>query len=206
VILALPNRSERGHDLVAENAWHLADPPSWGLGRTDLAINAVSARGSATLNRSPVFVGALAKFAAAALQYQLVTETRDTIGSASAVKLPQEEVLQAREAALKALEEYVRQEPDPEKLNEDIVAGMLYALLDVHGYGKHALIDWEPYSRFFEAICRAESHCNLNDPKQVQSLFVYGMNQAFGKDCGEQFTAWGFAVDRLQQIGTLPHS
>jgi len=183
-----------GNPIVV-SAWQISDPPQWSLGLDQLAHNAVLAANSRALKQETVFVGALAQFAAAALQYQLVTETRDTIGSASAVKLPQEEVLRAREAALKALEEYVREEPDASQLDENVVAGMLYTLLDKHGYSKHSLIDWEPYSRFFEAVCRAEGKCDLSDRKAVHNLVVYGMNQAFGADCCEQFASWGFAVD-----------
>jgi TolA-binding protein len=201
IILAAPRPATGGKGLVVVDAWAVDDPPQWGLGLTDMARNAVVARGSRALNNSPVFIGALAKFGAAALQYQLVTETRDTIGSAAAVKLPQEEVIRAREAALKALEDYVRQEPDPEKLNEDVVAGMLYALLDANGYGKHALIDWEPYARFFEAVARAESKLDAGDKRAVQTLFVEGMNEAFGKDCGEQFANWGFKVAKADTGG-----
>ena len=203
VVCAATSPRPGGKDTVAVDAWQIGDPPRWSLGLTDLAHNAVVARGSKALEGSPVFTAALAKFGATALQYQLVTETRDTIGSASAVKLPQEEVLNARKAAVAALEEYVREEPDPGRLNDEVVAGMLYQLLDTHGYGKHALIDWEPYSRFFEAVCRAESKYNCKDAKEMQALFVHGMNQAFGKDCGEQFATWGFKVDREQRVGAL---
>jgi hypothetical protein len=203
IICASTGRASSSDGLVAVDAWQINDPPRWSLGLNDLARNAVVARESKALNNSPVFIAALAKFGAAALQYQLVTETRDTIGSASAVKLPQEEVINARNAALKALEEYVRQEPDPSKLNEEVVAGMLYALLDQHGYGKHALIDWEPYSRFFEAVCRAESDYDCSKKRDVQQVFVHGMNQAFGADCGELFASWGFAVPREQRVGAV---
>ena len=204
IVLATPGGGN-GDGLVVVDSWQIDDPPAWSLGLTDMARNAVRARGSKALGGSPVFVEALAKFGASALQYQLVTETRDTIGSAAAVKLPQEEVIRAREAALKALEEYVRQEPDPSKLNEEVVAGMLYSLLDTHGYGKHALIDWEPYSRFFEAICRDEAQCDVSDRKQVAGLFVRSMGHAFGTDCGEQFATWGFPVERTARVGALPH-
>jgi len=203
VVCAATSPRPGGKDTVAVDAWQIGDPPRWSLGLTDLARNAVVARGSKALEGSPVFTAALAKFGAAALQYQLVTETRDTIGSASAVKLPQEEVLNARKAAVAALEEYVREEPDMSRLNDDVVAGMLYQLLDTHGYSKHTLIDWEPYSRFFEAVCRAEDKYNCKDAKEMQALFVHGMNQAFGKDCGEQFATWGFKVDREQRVGAL---
>jgi len=184
-----------GGNPVRVSAWAIDDPPQWNLGLVQIARNAVLATKSKALAQTPVFADALAKFAAAALQYQLVTETRDTIGSASAVKLPQEEVLRARDGALAALEEYVRQEPDPEKLNSDVIAGMLFSLLDQNGYSKQSLIDWEPYARFFEAIARAEAKVNPTDPKDVQNLFVYGMNQAFGADCTKQFKSWGFRVD-----------
>jgi len=204
IVVASSKGGTPSKGVVLVDAWQVNDPPSWGLGLTDMARNAVAARGSKALANSPVFVGALAKFGAAALQYQLVTETRDTIGSAAAVKLPQEEVIRAREASLKALEEYVRQEPDASKLNEEIVAGMLYTLLDSHGYGKNALIDWAPYTRFFEALCRDEANANVGDRKQVAGLFVKAMNQAFGADCNEQFAAWGFPVERTGRVGLLP--
>lgn len=194
VCLSMNGAADGGNPVVV-SAWQINDPPQWSLGLTQLAQNAVLASDSKVLKREPMFVAALSQFGAAALQYQLVTETRDTIGSAAAVKLPQEEVLKNREAALKALEEYVREEPDPSRLSEDVVAGMLYKLLDANGYSKHSLIDWEPYTRFFEAVCRAESKCDLSDEKAVQNLVVYGMNQAFGTDCCEQFASWGFAVD-----------
>jgi tetratricopeptide (TPR) repeat protein len=202
VCLSLTGEASTGGDPVVVSAWQIGDPPRWSLGLTQLAQNAVLASGSRALEQQPTFVAALSKFGAAALQYQLVTETRDTIGSAAAVKLPQEEVLKARESALKALEEYVREEPDPSQLNDSVVAGMLYTLLDANGYSKHSLIDWEPYSRFFEALCRAEGKCDLSDEKAVHNLVVYGMNQAFGTDCCEQFASWGFAVDPAR-LGAL---
>ena len=195
VLLDAHGGQNDGGNPVRVSAWAIDDPPQWNLGLVQIARNAVLATKSKALENQPVFVDALAKFAAASLQYQLVTETRDTIGSASAVKLPQEEVIRARNASLAALEEYVRQEPDPSKLNSDVLAGILFALLDQNGYSKQSLIDWEPYSRFFETIKRTESRVNPTDQKDFQNLFVYAMNQAFGTDCCKQFTSWGFRVD-----------
>jgi TolA-binding protein len=168
----------------------IGDPPDWSLGfegMAKLAINGVA--GSTLATGSAPYVDGIAKFAAASLQYDLVTETRDAIGSAAAVALPQEDVIKARKRALDALQEYVRAgqgQPDAE-----VVAGMLYALLDNQGFSETRLIDREPYRSFFAALVGPPADAQ---PAAGAAAFAYALNATFGGNCGEQLEQWGLPL------------
>lgn len=170
----------------------ITDPPKWSLGFESLARRMITQVAGNALAGQRSYIDGLAKFAAASLQYDLVTETRDAIGSASAVVLPQQDVLDARERALEALAEYVRggrrEAPSPE-----VVAGMLYALLDEQGFSQERLIDRQPYQRFFETLC-ANAPAEPADPGLSSGLFAWALNCAFDGACGNQLRSWGFAV------------
>ncbi len=168
----------------------IGDPPDWSLGFEGLAKLAIErSAGQALSAGSTPFVEGIAKFAAASLQYDLVTETRDAIGSASAVALPQEDVVKARKRALDALQEYVRageEEPDAQ-----VVAGMLYALLDSQGYSETRMIDREPYRNFFSALAAPRPDAR---PAAGAQAFAYALDVAFGGDCAEQLRQWGLPL------------
>ncbi len=177
-------------DPVHVSAWAIKDPPDWMLGLRQLSQRVVGQATRPWLADRPALTSGLAEFAAASLQYELVTETRDAIGSASAVKLPQEAVLRSREQALKALEEYViagadRQEQD---LGGPVVAGMLYAILDAQGYSADQLIDRTPYRAFF-ATLRVM-------PANAHSLYAFGtaLDRAFNGAARGQLYQWGIPI------------
>ncbi len=178
-------------DAILLPGCKIADPPQWSLGFESLARRMiVQAAGNAL--GGGAYVDGVAQFAAASLQYDLVTETRDAIGSASAVVLPQEDVLRARERALTALADHVREgrrgQPSP-----DVVAGMLYALLDSQGFSKERLIDREPYTRFFATLCE-RAPAEQADEGLSAGLFAYALNTTFDGACGRQLRSWGLPV------------
>jgi hypothetical protein len=187
VVLVDPaDRTSAGNPIMVP-ACQINDPPNWALGLRELALNAAQdAVGSRFANNSAI-LGGLADFGAASLQYELVTETRDAIGSAEAVKLPQEAVINARQAALKSLEDYVRA-TDTGNVNTQVVSGMMYALLDAKGFSKDRLIDREPYRKFFAAL-RA-----MPDGNAGIEAFACALNHCFGDTCGEQFKQWRLPV------------
>jgi hypothetical protein len=167
------------------------DPPGWGTGFVQMADRMIeSTECRMFASRMPAITEGLAQFAASSLQYSLVSETRDTIGSAAATVLPHQAVIDQRDRSLRALEQYVRESPSPDKLTPEIVCGMLYTLLDRHGFGRHALIDWEPYTRFFEVV---KGHPHATD---CESVFVLAMNESFGTDLSADFQEWGFRVNK----------
>lgn len=193
VVIAIDNGCRQmEREAVLLPGCKIADPPKWSLGFESLARRMIVQVAGNALGTDGAFINGLAKFAAASLQYDLVTETRDAIGSASAVVLPQQDVLEARERALKALEEYVREghrgEPSP-----DVIAGMLYALLDSQGFSQDRLIDREPYRRFF-ATLRERAPQRPADEGLSRGLFAYALNATFDGACGPQLRQWGLPV------------
>jgi tetratricopeptide (TPR) repeat protein len=175
-------RTAAGNPMMVP-ACGIADPPNWSLGLAELARNAIdSATGGRFASNDAVITG-LANFAAASLQYELVTETRDAIGSAEAVKLPQEAVINARLAALKSLEDYVKEGEDS-KISAETVTGMLYSLLDQKGFSRDRLIDREPYRKLFAALK------GMPESTKGVHAFAVAMNACFGDTCGEQFKQW----------------
>ncbi len=176
-------RSRNGNPMLLPGC-KISDPPDWSLGFEAMARLSIEDATGNILSGGP-YVEGLAKFAASSLQYDLVTETRDAIGSASAVVLPQEDVIRARERALTALGEHVREgsgQPDAE-----VVAGMLYALLDANGFSETCLIDRQPYAEFFTALSGPFDR----KPKAGAVAFSYGLASAMGSNCGEQLRTWG---------------
>lgn len=136
----------------------IADPPQWSLGLEPMAACYVGAACHGKLGGvEPAFSSGLARFAAASLQYDLVTETRDAIGSAAAVALPQEEVIRTRESSLAALEEYVRLQKKLGDVTPEVACGMLFSLLDTKGYSKNKLVDREPYRDLFAALKKGDA-------------------------------------------------
>ena len=169
----------------------IKDPPDWSLGFEGLAKQAIERAAGSTLARGQgSYVDGIAKFAAASLQYDLVTETRDAIGSASAVALPQEDVIKARKRALDALQEYVRSGDGDG--DAEVIAGMLYALLDGQGFSETRLIDREPYRNFFAALASPRPDAR---PSSGAEAFAQALNVAFGGGCVEQLQQWGLPLN-----------
>ena len=168
----------------------IKDPPQWGMGLVNIASN-VLGEAVPFLRENQDLLGGVAEFAAASLQYDLVTETRDAIGSAAAVKLPQEEVVRARERALKSLDEYVIQGEDA-SLNRNVVAGMMYALLDSNGFSKSRMIDREPYRSFFAALRDAPTKGSSNE------TFARAVKATFGDGCDQQLKDWRLPVTTVE--------
>lgn len=147
----------------------IADPPQWSLGLEALAGGFVRAACEGKLGSAEKpFAAGLARFAAASLQYDLVTETRDAIGSAAAVALPQEEVIRCRESSLAALGEYVRGQKRLGDVSPEVACGMLFSLLDAKGFSKNKLVDREPFRDFFAGIKKAE--CPAGAARLVRAL------------------------------------
>jgi len=167
-------------------ACQIKDPPAWGIGLNQIVANAI-ATGMPQLASRGELVGGLGAFMAASLQYDLVTETRDAIGSAEAVKLPQEDVVRARDGALNALREYVVAGEDA-PLTTQVVAGMLYSLLDTQGFSKDRLIDREPYRAFFAKLKDVPAETGAGE------AFCVAANAAFGDTCTQQLKDWRLPV------------
>jgi hypothetical protein len=183
----------------------LQDPPDWHLGLRELAHNFVTNDYYGVLRSAhPALGEAFASFAGAALQYSLVSETRDTIGSASATKLAHEDVIRRREQSLAALHSYVQAGALPENLTPDVAMGMLVQLLDQNGYGNNDLIDWSPYQRFWLSLMRMppEMRVASEDPVRSMNVLVQCLNTAFNTDLTGTFQAWGFPVTQ-GQVGAL---
>ncbi len=190
IIYVDPNGGQSAGNPMRVSAAGIKDPPNWMLGLGQLSHNAVrQAAGPQLADQSDIMRG-LSQFAAASLQYELVTETRDAIGSASAVKLPQEAVLRSRDQALKALEEYVRagEERQEQDLTGRVVAGMLYALLDAQGYTADQLIDREPYRQLFAQL--------RTMPAGSQGLpaFATALDRTFNGAARDQLLQWGMPL------------
>ncbi len=100
--------------------------------------------------------------------------------------LPQQDVIDARDRALSALDEWVRtgRSGDP---GPDVVAGMLYKVLDSQGYSEETLIDREPYRRFFASLSEQPT-------ARGRTLFAYALNRAFDGACSQQLRQWGLPV------------
>lgn len=171
----------------------IQDPPNWGLGMTQIAAN-VLAQAIPKLAGNQDLLAGIGYFVASSLQYDLVTETRDTIGSATAVKLPQQEVVNARNAALKALENYIIAGEDA-ALNRDAVAGMMYSLLDGQGFSKDRLINREPYRAFFAKLKE------LPGDTSPKSAFAIAAVTAFGDGIAQQLKDWRLPLPKATKPG-----
>lgn len=167
----------------------IADPPQWSLGLEPIARNYVEAATGNKLGAvKPMLCSALAQFAASSLQYDLVTETRDAIGSAAAVALPQEEVLRARERSLAALADYVREQKSAKDLDATTACGMFYSLLDARGFSKTKLVDREPLRELFSGLGKQTG--------EGVAAFAAALNEAMGGGCQEQLAQWGLLGDK----------
>jgi hypothetical protein len=172
--------------MVEVCACGIADPPQWSLGLEQLAGCYVSTATTGKLGSlEQTFSQGLARFAAASLQYDLVTETRDAIGSAAAVALPQEEVIRTRERSLKALEEYVREQKSATDVTADVACGMLFTLLDARGFSRSKLVDREPLRDLFASLKR-EGGADL----------AGALNTCLGGGCDQLLQQWNLGPVR----------
>ena len=171
----------------------IKDPPNWSIGLAQIAAN-VLAEGIPQLAGDRPLMDGIGRFVAASLQYDLVTETRDAIGSAEAVKLPQEEVIRARDRALKALEDYVIAGEDA-TLTPDVIAGMMYSMLDAAGFTRDRLIDREPYRAFFARLKEMPAET------KVTEAFAVAATTAFGDGCSQQLKDWRLPLPATAEGG-----
>jgi len=175
-------------------ACRIKDPPDWAAGFAELAAVQLREACGENVAKLPALVQGMAKFTAASLQYDLVTETRDAIGSAAAVVLPQQDVINTREAAVKAFDEFVRAGSDVNQLNADVVCGLLFKLLDVQGLAKDRLIDREPYRPLFAALKAAAEKM---PPEQA---LLVAVDKAFGGQARGHLEGWRLAsAERLSR-------
>jgi TolA-binding protein len=190
VVYVDPTGAYGAGNPVRVPAGGIADPPQWSLGLEPIARNYVDAAAGDKLGEiKTTFCAALAQFAAASLQYDLVTETRDAIGSAEAVALPQEEVVRTRERSLAALEEYVRQQKSAKDLDPDTACGMLFALLDQRGFSRSKLVDREPLREVFVALQKQSG-------KPGCEAIGCALNEAMGGGCEDLLAKWGLAGEK----------
>ncbi|MCE5241300.1 tetratricopeptide repeat protein [bacterium] len=167
---------------IEVSAAGIADPPQWSLGLEQLAGCYVTSACSGKLGGlEKTFSSGLARFAAASLQYDLVTETRDAIGSAAAVALPQEEVLRTREQSLAALADYVREQKGPQDVSAEVACGMLFTLLDTRGFSRSKLVDREPFRDLFASLKR--------DGGGAEGL-AGALNSCLGGGCEQLLQQW----------------
>ncbi|MCS7254077.1 MAG: tetratricopeptide repeat protein [Armatimonadota bacterium] len=183
-----------GHprNVIPMSKSQVGDPPAWHLGFRELTrafISSDELGWNALGETKPIWMEAFSRLGAGALQYALVSETRDTIGSPSAIKLPHEEVVRMRERAINSLVQYVRQGADLTRLNPDVALGMLIYLLEANGYGQE-LIDWSPYQRFFNFM-----RTKRNDAATAGSwveVFSEALKHTFRNDLSGLLSTWGF--------------
>ncbi|MFP3903702.1 MAG: tetratricopeptide repeat protein [Armatimonadota bacterium] len=189
VVYVDPNNTLRRGDPIHVPARLIKDPPKWSLGLEQIAHGTIQQALAGTSSKeSGMLIKGISQFASASLQYDLVTETRDAIGSAAAVKLPQEEVRKTREKALERLSEYVRQGAEPDDIDPQVVCGMMFKLLDVEGYSQDQLIDREPYRKVFQWL---KENAGSADVKG----FASAVNVAFDGAVTEQLRQWNLPVD-----------
>lgn len=179
-----PGTGMRDSTLVEVAGSGIADPPQWSLGLQPLAACYVTNACQGKLgNLERTFTAGLATFAAASLQYDLVTETRDAIGSAAAVALPQEEVIRTRERSLAALGEYVREQRGPADVTPEVACGMLFTLLDARGFSRTKLVDREPFRDLFVGL---RKDTDSSGPERL----VMALNSCLGGGCDDLLKQW----------------
>lgn len=191
LILLADGAIGRSRKAISISTSQVEDPPAWHLGFRELTRAFVSSNEftwDVLGETKPIWIEAFSRLGAGALQYALVSETRDTIGSPSAIKLPHEEVIRMREKAINALIQYVRQGADITKLNADVALGMLIYLLEANGYGQE-LIDWSPYQRFFSYM-RNKRADGTSWIEELSEALKY----TFRSDLSGLLSSWGFPV------------
>jgi len=193
VVMVLGDSGGAQENLIQVPSAGIADPPQWSLGLESLATGFVQRACAGNLgNLESPFTAGLAHFAAASLQYDLVTETRDAIGSAAAVALPQEEVIRTREGSLAALEEYVRTQKGASAITSEIACGMLFSLLDSHGFSKSKLVDREPFREFFAGLKKDGYEKGI-------TRLIGSLGDCLGGNCADTLVKWNLTDGRVSQ-------
>lgn len=180
-------------DVIRLSAQDIGDPPNWQLGLAELTTKALSGEDCAVLRGmgDPFWV-AMVQLGTANLQYGLVSETRDTIGSAAAVKLPFQQLIDLTKAARDALEAYVKDgATGAEAVSPAVAQGMLLALLDQYGYGQNGVIDCSPFETFFEVLAEQRAKVDVADRKACTEAVVAALGEAFNDDVKPAFETWG---------------
>jgi TolA-binding protein len=180
-------------EVIRLPAREVTDPPNWALGLRELTQNYLSDPALGIVGgMSPAVAEALTSLGTAHLQYALVSETRDTIGSASAVKLPFENLIREREAARASLEKYIQDGAGGlGKLSPQTATGMMLALLDQYGYGESGIIDCSPLKGFFSMIEEAAPNVDPHNRQACTFTVLRALNQAFNADVSPFFRQWG---------------
>lgn len=175
-------------------ACKIKDPPDWAAGFAELAYCQLVASCGKKLAKVKPLVDGIAMFTAVSLQYDLVTETRDAIGSAAAVALPQEDVVRTRERTVKAFDEFVRLGPSLDRLTPDVVCGMMFKLLDVQGMSKDRLVDREPYRPLFAELKKSISELS------PEKALVVALDRTFGGQARSHLRRWHLPLgDQVSQ-------
>lgn len=174
------------------------DPPDWQSGLRVMAQKFVAAPEYRALSEAnPVLRDAFVQFAAASLHYNLVSETRDTIGSASSTKLAHEDVIRLRDAATRSLQAYIQEGAKLDNLSPEAAGGMLITLLNDNGFGQSGLVDWSPFRKFFTTLRDLpEEKRAVKDREAASNLLVHAFNRTFNADLTDTFRSWGFPVDK----------
>jgi hypothetical protein len=194
VIYISPSGQSQAGDPIRLCACQIKDPPDWSAGFAELAATQLVTACGGSISKLPAVLTGIARFTATSLQYDLVTETRDAIGSAAAVALPQEDVIRQREASVKAFDEFVREGGDFDKLTADHVCGMMFKLLDVQGLSKERLVDREPYRPLFAEL----KQCAEKLPPA--RAFAVALDKAFGGQARPHLERWGLPLsDKMTQ-------
>ncbi len=190
VIYVAPAGGSRVGRPIMVCACKIKDPPDWAAGFAEIAeLHLRDVCGQALAKAKPI-IGGLTMFAALSVQYDLVRETRDAIGSASAVALPQEAVVKGREKAVEAFDDFVREGPSLDRLTPEVVCGMLFKLLDVQGLSKDRLIDREPYRQVFAELRQIHADSPV-------LAFIQAVDRAMGGQARQYFRNWHIPVEGM---------
>ncbi len=184
--------SEMG-EAIRLSAQDIGDPPNWQLGLGELTAKFLSGEDCAVLRGmgEPFWI-AMVQLGTANLQYGLVSETRDTIGSAAAVKLPFQQLIELTETARDALDAYVKDgAAGPEAVSPAVAQGMLLALLDQYGYGQNGVIDCSPFKTLFEVLAEQRGKISPTDREACTEAVIAALGEAFNDDVAPAFEKWG---------------
>lgn len=193
IVVLTPEAGAEAGDVIRLPAREVADPPNWSLGLRQLTQNFVDDPEWAVLHGMGTAVTeAFVNLGVANLQHALVSETRDTIGSASAVKLPFQNLIEQRARCVAALNAYVRDGArGRDEVSADVATGMLLALLDTYGYGSNGIVDWTPFETFFEVLREQSGRVDPGDPDQCTRVVVDALGESFNADVKPFFQHWG---------------
>jgi len=143
----------------------LGDPPNWSaifgalvdkwllIEPLDLALGSV-----------PNLRQALARVAAAQLQYDLVHETRDVIGSPAASRVPNQEVLEARARVLDCFAHEAASGRQAQDMSAEALCGYLFSRLEALSPKGQGTINWWPLRDFFRTVVSRGQQVGAEEP------------------------------------------